>query len=150
MTRMVEENRKEIGTLKALGYAKREIARKYIIYALLSSSIGILLGAVLGIEFLPRLIYFLSSERYLLGGVRVYYVLGPIIQATVRLYSCYFRCSPCCPLYRDLREKPAQLLQARAPKPGKRIFLEYIQPLWSRLSFNQKSVTETFFAINHE
>ena len=48
MTRMVEENRKEIGTLKALGYAKREIARKYIIYALLSSSIGILLGAVLG------------------------------------------------------------------------------------------------------
>ena len=98
MTRMVEENRKEIGTLKALGYAKREIARKYIIYALLSSSIGILLGAVLGIEFLPRLIYFLSSERYLLGGVRVYYVWGANHSSYSRLYSCYFRCSPCCPL----------------------------------------------------
>ena len=137
MTRMVEENRKEIGTLKALGYAKREIARKYIIYALLSSSIGILLGAVLGIEFLPRLIYFLSSERYLLGGVRVYYVWGPIIQATVAFILATLGAALVV-LYRDLREKPAQLLQARAPKPGKRIFLEYIQPLWSRLSFNQK------------
>jgi putative ABC transport system permease protein len=137
MTRMVEENRKEIGTLKALGYAKREIARKYIIYALLSSTLGILFGAVLGIEFLPRLIYFLSNERYILGGVRVYYVWGPIIQATIAFILATLGAALVV-LYRDLREKPAQLLQARAPKPGKRIFLEYIKPLWGRLSFNQK------------
>ena len=75
--------------------------------------------------------------------------LGPIIQATVAFILATLGAALVV-LYRDLREKPAQLLQARAPKPGKRIFLEYIQPLWSRLSFNQKSVTETFFAINHE
>ncbi len=57
-TRMVEENRKEIGTLKAMGYGKVEISLKYLIYALLSSAIGIISGAVLGTELLPRLIYF--------------------------------------------------------------------------------------------
>ena len=53
-------------------------------------------------------------------------------------------------LFKDLREKPAALLQPKAPKPGKRILLEYIKPLWSRLSFNQKSVIAIFFDINQE
>ncbi|WP_312542270.1 FtsX-like permease family protein [Enterococcus sp.] len=137
LSRMVEENRKEIGTLKALGYGKAEISIKYLIYALLSSAIGILSGAVLGTELLPRLIYFLSSDRYLLDGIRVYYVWSPIILAAsafliAALGACLFV------LIKELREKPAQLLQVRAPKPGKRIFLERITPLWSRLSFNQK------------
>ena len=137
LTRMVEENRKEIGTLKAMGYGKVEISLKYLIYALLSSAIGIISGAVLGTELLPRLIYFLSSERYLLDGIRVYYVWSPIILAAIAfllatLGACLFV------LIKELREKPAQLLQVRAPKPGKRILLEAITPLWSRLSFNQK------------
>lgn len=137
LSRMVEENRKEIGTLKALGYGKAEISIKYLIYALLSSTIGIVSGAVLGTELLPRLIYFLSSDRYLLDGIRVYYVWSPIILAAgafliAALGACLFV------LIKELREKPAQLLQVRAPKPGKRIFLERITPLWSRLSFNQK------------
>lgn len=137
LSRMVEENRKEIGTLKALGYGKAEISIKYLIYALLSSVIGITSGAILGTELLPRLIYFLSSDRYLLDGIRVYYVWSPIILAAIAfliaaLGACLFV------LIKELREKPAQLLQVRAPKPGKRIFLERITPLWSRLSFNQK------------
>ncbi|HBH6538813.1 TPA: ABC transporter permease, partial [Enterococcus faecium] len=117
LTRMVEENRKEIGTLKAMGYGKVEISLKYLIYALLSSAIGIISGAVLGTELLPRLIYFLSSERYLLDGIRVYYVWSPIILAAIAfllatLGACLFV------LIKELREKPAQLLQVRAPKPG--------------------------------
>ncbi len=149
LTRMVEENRKEIGTLKAMGYGKVEISLKYLIYALLSSAIGIISGAVLGTELLPRLIYFLSSERYLLDGIRVYYVWSPIILAAIAfllatLGACLFV------LIKELREKPAQLLQVRAPKPGKRILLEAVTPLWSRLSFNQKSASVTSSATNRE
>ncbi|MCQ4504042.1 hypothetical protein NON27_28040, partial [Vibrio parahaemolyticus] len=67
MTRMVEENRREIGTLKALDYTKFEIAKKYAIYASLASGLGIILGTVLGTNLLPRIIFELSNERYDIG-----------------------------------------------------------------------------------
>lgn len=137
MTRMVEENRREIGTLKALGYTKFEISKKYIIYALLASALGIITGVIAGTELLPRIIYELSSDRYTLGGVKIYYVYTPIIQATLAFLAAALG-SALLVLFRELHDKPAQLLQTRAPKPGKRIFLEYITPIWSRLNFNQK------------
>lgn len=137
MTRMVEENRREIGTLKALGYSKFEISKKYFIYALSAAAIGILLGSVTGTEGLPRIIFALSSERYNLDQVHIYYLARPIIQAAIAFVLASLG-SALLVLMKDLREKPAQLLQPKAPKPGKRIFLEYIKPLWSRLSFNQK------------
>lgn len=137
MTRMVEENRREIGTLKALGYSKFEISKKYFIYALSAAAIGIVLGSVTGTEGLPRIIFALSSERYNLDQVHIYYLARPIIQAASAFVLASLG-SALLVLMKDLREKPAQLLQPKAPKPGKRIFLEYIKPLWSRLSFNQK------------
>lgn len=137
MTRMVEENRREIGTLKALGYSKFEISKKYFIYALSAAALGILLGSVTGTEALPRIIFALSSERYNFDQVHVYYLPRPIIQAAIAFVIASLG-SALLVLMKDLREKPAQLLQPKAPKPGKRIFLEYIKPLWSRLSFNQK------------
>lgn len=137
MTRMVEENRREIGTLKALGYSKFEISKKYFIYALSAAAIGILLGSVTGTEGLPRIIFALSSERYNFDQVHIYYLARPIIQAAIAFVLASLG-SALLVLMKDLREKPAQLLQPKAPKPGKRIFLEYIKPLWSRLSFNQK------------
>ncbi|GCF92957.1 ABC transporter permease [Enterococcus florum] len=137
MTRMVEENRREIGTLKALGYSKFEIAKKYIIYATLASAIGILLGSVIGTETLPRLIFFLSSDRYNFTQLNTFYSARPILQAAAAFLIASLG-SALVVLLNDLREKPAHLLQPKAPKPGKRIFLEYIRPLWSRLSFNQK------------
>lgn len=73
MTRMVEENRREIGTLKALGYTKVEIAKKYAIYASLASGIGIVLGTILGTNLLPRIIFELSNERYDIGSALVFY-----------------------------------------------------------------------------
>ncbi|MEO1772723.1 FtsX-like permease family protein [Candidatus Enterococcus ferrettii] len=137
MTRMVEENRREIGTLKALGYSKFEISKKYFIYALSAAAIGILLGSVIGTEALPRIIFALSSERYNFDQVHIYYLPRPIIQASIAFVLASLG-SALLVLMKDLREKPAQLLQPKAPKPGKRIFLEYIKPLWARLSFNQK------------
>lgn len=137
MTRMVEENRREIGALKALGYTKLEIAKKYAIYATLASGIGILLGTVLGTNLLPRIIFELSNEQYDIGSAVIFYDWAPIIQAAVAFFIAAFGAAMIV-LFKDLREKPAALLQPKAPKPGKRILLEYIKPLWSRLSFNQK------------
>ncbi|WP_165037938.1 FtsX-like permease family protein [Enterococcus sp. ZJ1622] len=137
MTRMVEENRREIGTLKALGYTKLEIARKYAIYASLASGIGIILGTILGTNLLPRIIFELSNERYDIGKAIIFYDWPPIIQAAAAFFIAAFGAAMLV-LFKDLRERPAALLQPKAPKPGKRIILEYITPLWSRLSFNQK------------
>ncbi len=72
MTRMVEENRREIRTLKALGYTKVEIAKKYAIYASLASGIGIVLGTILGTNLLPRIIFELSNERYDIGSALIF------------------------------------------------------------------------------
>lgn len=137
MTRMVEENRREIGTLKALGYTKLEIARKYAIYASLASGIGIILGTILGTNLLPRIIFELSNERYDIGKAIIFYDWPPIIQAAAAFFIAAFGAAMLV-LFKDLRERPAALLQPKAPKPGKRIVLEYITPLWTRLSFNQK------------
>lgn len=137
MTRMVEENRREIGTLKALGYSRFEISIKYIIYALSAAAIGIVLGSVIGTNTLPRLIFELSSDRYNLPGVEAFYLFRPIVQATIAFLLASLGAALLV-LMRELHEKPAELLQAKAPKPGKRIFLERITPIWSRLSFNQK------------
>lgn len=137
MTRMVEENRREIGTLKALGYTKAEIAKKYVIYSLLAASIGLVLGVVSGTNFLPRIIFYLMSDRYSFNKAYVFYDWDPILKAIIAFLLATLG-SALIVLTKELREKPAQLLQPKAPKPGKRIFLEYITPLWSRLSFNQK------------
>lgn len=137
MTRMVEENRREIGTLKALGYTKFEIAKKYAIYTSLASGLGILLGTVLGTNLLPRIIFELSNERYDIGSAVIFYDWSSILQAAVAFFIAAFGAAMIV-LFKDLRERPAALLQPKAPKPGKRILLEYITPLWSRLSFNQK------------
>jgi putative ABC transport system permease protein len=137
MTRMVEENRSEIGMLKALGYTKFEISKKYIIYALLASILGVGLGVVLGTNLLPRIIFELSSAQYDIGEARIFYDWVPIAQASAAFLAATFG-SALIVLLKELRERPATLLQPKAPKPGKRILLEYIKPLWSRLSFNQK------------
>lgn len=137
ITRMVEENRREIGTLKALGYTKFEIAGKYMIYATLASGMGIILGTILGTNLLPRIIFELANESYDIEKAVVFYYWAPILQAASAFFTATFGAAMIV-LFKDLRERPAALLQPKAPKPGKRIFLEYITPLWSRLSFNQK------------
>ena len=137
MTRMVEENRREIGTLKALGYSRFEISINYIIYALSAAAIGIVLGSVIGTHTLPRLIFVLSSDRYNFSGVTAFYLPRPIIQASIAFLFASLGAALLV-LFRELHEKPADLLQPKAPKPGKRIFLERLTPIWSRMSFNSK------------
>ena len=86
----------------------------------------------------------------ILGSALFYGDWPPILQAAGRILSLPHLGAAMIVLFKDLRERPAALLQPKAPKPGKRIFLEYITPLWSRLSFNQKSVTEISSDISQE
>ncbi len=99
---------------------------------------------------MPRIIFELSNERYDIGSALIFYDWPPILQAAAAFFIAAFGAAMIV-LFKDLRERPAALLQPKAPKPGKRIFLEYITPLWSRLSFNQKkSVTEISSDISQE
>lgn len=144
ITRMIEENRKEIGTLKALGYRNWEIAQKYLLYALLTGSIGTVLGTILGTKLLPLVVYRIQKPVYTFAHypthfwtVPILLAIGAVLIATVGATGYV--------LIRDLREKPTQLLRPKAPKPGQRIWLERITPLWQRLSFHQKVTYRNLF-----
>ena len=137
MTRMVGEERTEIGTLKALGYSAGTIASKYLLYAGSSAFLGCMAGFLLGSALIPwvvwvaygiiydyaRLDFYLSP---LMGGLSLAAaVLGTLL---VTWLACRF----------ELREKPAELIRPKAPKAGKRILLERLTPVWKRLSFLAK------------
>ena len=136
MMRMIEENRKEIGTLKALGYRNLEIAKKYLFYALLTAVLGTFVGVIVGTYFIPSVICMLLKEQYIFTTYTLSYWSTPIILATIgamvaTIGSCGYV------LFKELREKPVELLLPRAPKAGKRVWLEKLA-LWQKLSFNQK------------
>ncbi len=144
MTRMVEDHRAEIGTMKALGFSTAAISVKYIGYALAASLAGGGAGLLVGCTALPALIYYEWGILYLLPPLEIgisplvaLYSLGAAVLATAG--AAFAAC------YATLLAKPAELLRPRAPKPGKRIFLEYIEPLWSRLSFIQKVSARNLF-----
>ena len=144
MTRMVEEQRTQIGTLKALGYSKLQIASKYIIYASLASVIGGILGMCVGFVLLPKIIWMMYEMMYQIGDISLsfnwtYGTIGLglificIVGATI--YS----------LFRELKETPATLMRPKAPKLGKRVLLERITFIWKRLSFSRKVTIRNIF-----
>lgn len=144
MTRMVEEKRGEIGTFKALGYRNHEIALKFFIYALLAGTIGSLLGLVVGFKLFPSIIIKAYGQLYNLPSfVTPWYlnytiigiVVGLICTVGVAMLTVRF----------DLIAPPATLLRPKAPKAGKRVWLENIKPLWRRLNFNQKVTLRNLF-----
>ncbi|MDR3334527.1 MAG: FtsX-like permease family protein [Treponema sp.] len=137
MTRMVEEERIQIGTLKALGYQKRTILGKYLIYCGSTGVLGSATGMVCGFQGLPIIIYNAFATMYHLpplvtqfnwpfGLIACGLVLTCTMGATV--YACYH----------SLWEKPARLMLPRTPKSGKRIFLEYLPFIWKRMRFTHK------------
>ncbi len=137
MSRMVEEQRTQIGTLKALGYSNLSIMAKYIIYAVSASIIGSVLGLSAGFSVLPTVIYNAYRSMYVLPELKpmIYweYAIGCTVVAVVctsvaAIYSCN----------KELKEKPASLMRAKAPKIGKRVFLEKVPFIWNRLNFMQK------------
>ena len=144
MTRLVEEQRTLIGTLKALGFSRRTIIAKYMFYSILVSLLGSILGVVLGIKLFPTSIWNAYGEMFTLGDfyimpvpiVCIVALLAGVITTTLTTYSA---------CYNVQKSQAAQLMRPKAPKPGKRVFLERIGIIWRRLSFHQKSTIRNMF-----
>lgn len=145
MTRMVEEQRTQIGTLKALGYRKGKIAGKYIRYGMYACLGGSIVGTVIGEKLLPWVI--ITAYKTLYAGIPD--VVNPLdlsyaLSATLAACGCIlFAILLSC--YKELKEEPASLMRPEPPKQGKRILLERITFLWKRLSFTSKSTVRNLF-----
>lgn len=139
MTRMVQEDRTQIGVLKALGYTEKQISMKYMVYALLSSLTGSLIGMVAGQKILPVIIIKAYGIMYnnlpdILAPLYVRYSLMSALTALVCVvFAAYSAC------HKTLKEVPANLMRPVAPKAGKRVFLERIPWIWKRLNFSRKA-----------
>ena len=144
MTRMVEENRIEIGTLKALGYRDLEISRKYIVYASIASIFGAVVGILVGSTALPYIVNIAYSSNFTLPKVIINFYPSYIIQSLVASLLCTVGASFIV-LKEELRENPSNLMRTKAPKLGKKILLERITPIWRRLNFNQKVTFRNLF-----
>ena len=144
MTRMVEEQRVQIGSLKAMGYSGLAISRKYLLYGLLPSLTGGVFGLAIGYILFPKMIFTAYQIMYQMpnielrayGGISAYSLLAAVACTTLAtLWACLA----------TLRETPASLMRPRTPKAGKRVFLEYIKPLWRKMSFTHKVTARNLF-----
>ena len=144
MTRMVDEERVLIGTFKALGYSNGRIASKYLVYAMVASGVGSIVGIVLLSQFLP---WFIMNAYAIIYVVpcrptpidSALFLLAAGLSVGITVAATLFAAMA------TLREKPAALMLPRAPKAGKRILLERIRPLWSRMSFSWKVTARNLF-----
>lgn len=144
MTRMVEEERTQLGTLKALGYSGFSIISKYMIYSLSASLIGSVIGLALGFVIFPKSIFAAYDIMYefppcVIKFKWTYAIIGTFIALMSTGAAAFFACR------RELREKPATLMRPKAPKVGKRILLEKITPIWSRMNFTSKVTARNLF-----
>ncbi|KRN58556.1 ABC transporter permease [Limosilactobacillus secaliphilus] len=144
MTRFVEEERTNIGTLKSLGYSNLDVCQKFIVYGLTSSLLGVLFGAIFGYLFLPKMIFTAYGANSTLTGFTPLFNWVWLIVAAVVAVACT-TLSALWTLSVDLKESPARLLLPKAPKSGSRILLERVKPLWNRLSFKHKITARNLF-----
>lgn len=144
MARMVEEERVEIGTLKALGYNKLQIAMKYLVYASLATVVGGGIGLIIGFNFLPKVIADIYAMVYDVPDVILefnfgYATAGIAAAALCTVGATIFTAA------RILRHNPATLMRPKAPKPGKRVLLERIPFIWKHLNFTAKVTARNIF-----
>lgn len=144
MSRMVDEERTEIGTLKALGYSSTSISKKYLIYALIPSLIGCILGISFGHSYLTKTIYKAYSTGFAIGEqvVSPYWLiilLATFISLTLIFATAYFTS------LKSLKNNAANLLRPKAPRAGSRILLENVDFIWEKLSFLQKVTMRNIF-----
>lgn len=137
MKRLVDEERGQIGVFSALGFSKNKIISKYVIYALLASVIGSLVGVASGIPIFPNVIYFCWKLMYDLPDAYLYLpassaIIGCLSFTILMVVVTYFVARS------SLKEVPSQLMRPKAPKKAKKVFLENIPFIWNRLSFTSK------------
>ena len=142
MSRMINEERGEMGTFSSLGISNTRIVFNYLFYVLSGTLIGAIIGYIIGTYFIPPLIYNIFQFR--IPPLEYYFdvnlfviclTISILLMTIVTLYN----------TYKELRQKPATLLRPASPKSGKSIFLEKIKVFWSRLSFSSKITTRNIF-----
>ena len=146
MTRMVEEQRTQIGTLKALGYKKSAIAAKYICYAFFATLLGSVLGMLIGEKIIPYIIITAYGIMYhnVANTISIDYQPGFALIASAASVVCTVGAT----LFasgKELQETPASLMRPPAPKEGKRVLLERFTFIWKHLSFSWKSTIRNLF-----
>ena len=144
MTRMVEEQRTQIGSLKALGFSRLAISQKYIGYAFVASLVGGLIGLGVGATLIPVVIANAFQIMYAIPGLDYKMQLPLFVLAVLAAVACTTGAALWACLS-TLIDTPANLMRPRAPKAGKRVFLEYIKPIWRRLSFTWKVSMRNLF-----
>lgn len=144
MTRMIDEERTQIGTLKALGYSSGSIVSKYLIYAGSATVLGSILGSVAGCTVIPNVLWvafgamlYLQPNVVLTVDWPLCLAVGGVCTALMLLVTWY-----CC--RRALQENPAELIRPKAPDPGKKLLLEYL-PFWKHISFLNKVTIRNIF-----
>ena len=144
MTRMVEDQRVQIGCLKALGYGRLTISRKYLGYGALPALLGGILGLAIGYTLFPTMIFTAYQIMYDVPDIQ----LSVYADTTLFSLGAALACTTVATLWAclsTLASVPAELMRPRAPKPGKRVILEYIRPLWRRMNFNMKVTARNLF-----
>ena len=144
MTRMVDEQRGTIGTLKALGYSKLSISSKYIVYAAVASTLGALVGLAIGVVLFPTVIFYAWGIMYTVPKVKLLLdlplsIISILVAVSVTTLAAVLAC------YKELIETPSLLMRPKAPKEGKRIFLERISFIWKRMNFTEKVTARNIF-----
>ncbi|MBQ1806315.1 MAG: hypothetical protein II012_01705, partial [Ruminococcus sp.] len=144
MTRLIEEKRTEIATLKALGYGSGSIVLKYVIYSLTAAVAGSAIGVFAGINTLPFIIYDAYRIMFYIGNIELVPHMPSIVLGTLAAVVCTTAVSVIV-CAKSLHVKPAQAMRPKAPKPGKRILLERIAPLWKHMNFTAKLTARNLF-----
>lgn len=144
MARMIEEERIEIGTLKSLGYTNLQIISKYIIYSAIACILGGILGMSVGFYLLPTIVWNLYSMIYTIPHFHLNYQLGIGLAGTLIAFLCIGG-TTILVAYKELKEMPSVLMRPKAPKNGKKIFLEKITFIWKHLNFSKKITTRNIF-----
>ncbi len=144
MSRMVDDDRMEIGTLKSMGFSNTHIAFKYLLYSAIATIVGGVIGAVLGFLTIPKIIWniykiLFDIPKFVTKLDMTYIVIGVLIS-----FVCIVGVT-LITVAKNLREKPSKLLRPKAPKKGKRVILEYIPVLWKHISFSNKVTIRNIF-----
>ncbi|MCD8010977.1 MAG: FtsX-like permease family protein, partial [Lachnospiraceae bacterium] len=144
MTRMVEEERTEIGVMKALGYGRRAIFLKYLLYAGVGSVLGAVIGVLVGQWIFPTIIWNAYGIMYYYTGFKTaflaQYALPSAFAAILSVLLAVWAA-----VHGTLADCPARLMLPKAPKEGKRIFLEHIPFIWNRMKFTYKVTARNLF-----
>lgn len=144
MSRLVEEKRKEIGILKALGYSNLSIIMKFAVYAVFAGVIGCTVGVLIGINTLPYIIYNAYQTMYYMPDISIVPDAQSIILGTLAAVLCTLLVSVIV-CVRELSQSCAKILRPKTPKAGKRILLERITPIWKHMNFSAKLTTRNIF-----